>query len=248
MAGPVILITGGSRGIGAATARLAAARGYDVCFSYLSQQVDAETLRQELNTLGANALAVAADVGKEADILNLFARCDAYFGRLDALVNNAAILRKNLVQDTDLTQLERLFAVNVYGTILCSREALKRMSIARGGRGGAMVNVSSIAARFGSPFEYVDYAATKAAVDTFTVGFAKEIVAEGVRVNAVRPGIINTEIHAKGGEPGRIARIAPTIPMARAGEPEEIAKTILWLLSEEASYMTGALVDVSGGR
>lgn len=245
---PVIIITGGSRGIGAATARLAAARGYNVCFSYLSQQAAANALELELQALGANTLAVAADVGREVDIITLFSRCDEYFGRLDALVNNAAMLRKNLVRDTDMVLLEKLFAVNVFGSMICAREALKRMSTLSGGKGGAIVNVSSIAARFGSPFEYVDYAASKAALDTFTVGFAKEVVAEGVRVNAVRPGIINTEIHANAGEPGRVARIAPTIPMARSGEPDEVANAILWLLSDEASYVTGTLLDVSGGR
>ena len=248
MTRPVVLITGGSRGIGAATARLAAVRGYDVCFSYYSQHSVAEALQLELKELGANALAVKADVGDEADIIHLFSRCDQHFGRLDALVNNAGILRKNLVKDTELKHLQRLFAVNVFGTMLCAREALKRMSKVHGGRGGAMVNVSSIAAHFGSPFEYVDYAASKAAVDTFTMGFAKEVIAEGVRVNAVRPGIINTDIHAAGGEPDRISRIAPSIPMARAGEPEEIANAILWLLSNESSYMTGGFLDVSGGR
>jgi NAD(P)-dependent dehydrogenase (short-subunit alcohol dehydrogenase family) len=248
MANPVMLITGASSGIGATTAILAAERGYDLVITYLSHRAQAETVAQKIIALGRNVLCVQADVGIESDVLNLFAQIDNTFGRLDVLVNNAAILRQKLFRDTQVAELEKLFAVNVIGSFICAREAIKRMSILEGGNGGAIVNVSSIAARFGSPFEYIDYAASKGAIDTFTMGLAKELVAEGIRVNCVRPGIINTELHAKGGEPGRIERIAPTIPMQRAGEADEIAKAILWLASAEASYITGSLLDVSGGR
>lgn len=245
---PVLLITGGSRGIGAATVRLAAQRGYDICFSYLREEHIAAQLAEELRSLGATVLYVQADVGVEADILHLFQQADAHFGRLDALVNNAGILRKKLVCDIEVHEIEKLFAVNVIGSFICAREAIKRMAKSRGGSGGAIVNVSSIASRVGSPFEYVDYAATKGAIDTFTLGLAKEVVDDAIRVNAVRPGIITTDIHANAGEPGRIDRIAPLIPMKRAGTADEIAQAILWLLSDEASYITGTLLDVSGGR
>lgn len=245
---PVILITGGSQGIGAATALFAAQQGYDICFSYYTQESAAQQVSEKIKAIGAQVIYVRADVGIEADILNLFAQVDAYFGRLDALVNNAGILRKKLFLDIDANELEKLFAVNVIGSFICAREAVKRMAKSKGGHGGAIVNVSSIAARVGSPFEYIDYAATKGAIDTLTMGLAKEVVDEGIRVNAVRPGIVATDIHAKGGEPGRIERLAPIIPMQRAGTPEEIAKSILWLLSEDASYITGSLLDVGGGR
>lgn len=248
MANPVMLITGASSGIGAATAILAAERGYDVVITYLSNREQAEAIVQKIIALGRRALCVQADVGIETDIVNLFAQLDNHFGRLDVLVNNAAILRQKLFRDIQVAELEKVFAVNVIGSFICAREAIKRMSKNNGGDGGSIVNISSIAARFGSPFEYIDYAASKGAIDTFTMGLAKEVVAEGIRVNCVRPGIINTDLHAKGGEAGRIARIAPTIPMQRAGEVDEIAKTILWLASDEASYITGSLVDVSGGR
>lgn len=248
MANPVMLITGASSGIGAATALLAAERGYDLVITYLTNRTQAETVAQKIIALGRNVLCVQADVGIETDLLNLFTQIDTTFGRLDVLVNNAAILRQKLFRDTQVAELEKLFSVNVIGSFICAREAIKRMSKNEGGDGGAIVNVSSIAARFGSPFEYIDYAASKGAIDTFTMGLAKELVADGIRVNCVRPGIINTELHAKGGEPGRIDRIAPTIPMQRAGEADEIAKAILWLASDEASYITGSLLDVSGGR
>lgn len=248
MSNPVMLITGASSGIGAATAILAAERGYDLLITYLNNPTQAETVAQKIIALGRNALCVQADVSIESDVINLFAQLDKTFGRLDVLVNNAAILRQKLFRDTQVAELEKLFAVNVIGSFICAREAIKRMSKIEGGSGGAIVNVSSIAARFGSPFEYIDYAASKGAIDTFTLGLAKELVADGIRVNCVRPGIINTELHAKGGEPGRIDRIAPTIPMQRAGEADEIAKAILWLASNEASYITGTLLDVSGGR
>ncbi|MEN0038553.1 MAG: SDR family oxidoreductase [Cellvibrio sp.] len=248
MANPVMLITGASSGIGAATAILAAERGYDVVITYLSNREPAEAVVQKIIALERRALCVQADVGIETDIVNLFAQLDNHFGRLDVLVNNAAILRQKLFRDIQVAELEKVFAVNVIGSFICAREAIKRMSKNNGGDGGSIVNISSIAARFGSPFEYIDYAASKGAIDTFTMGLAKEVVAEGIRVNCVRPGIINTDLHAKGGEAGRIARIAPTIPMQRAGEVDEIAKTVLWLASDEASYITGSLVDVSGGR
>lgn len=248
MPNPVMLITGASSGIGAATAILAAERGYDVVITYLSNREQAEAIAQKIIALGRRALCVQADVGIESDVLNLFAQLDNHFGRLDVLVNNAAILRQKLFRDIQVAELEKVFAVNVIGSFICAREAIKRMGKNNGGDGGAIVNISSIAARFGSPFEYIDYAASKGAIDTFTMGLAKEVATEGIRVNCVRPGIINTELHTKGGEAGRIARIAPTIPMQRAGEVDEIAKTILWLASDEASYITGSLVDVSGGR
>ncbi len=248
MSNPVMLITGASSGIGAATALLAAERGYDLVITYLTNCAQAEAVAQKIIALGRNVLCVQADVGIEKDVLNLFAQIDTHFNRLDVLVNNAAILRQKLFRDTQVAELEKLFSVNVIGSFICAREAIKRMSKQEGGNGGAIINVSSIAARFGSPFEYIDYAASKGAIDTFTMGLAKELVADGIRVNGVRPGIINTKLHAKGGEPGRIERIAPTIPMKRAGEVEEIAKAILWLASDEASYITGSVLDVSGGR
>ncbi|HCS64807.1 MAG TPA: NAD(P)-dependent oxidoreductase [Cellvibrio sp.] len=248
MSNPVMLITGASSGIGAATALLAAERGYDLVITYLSNRAQAETVAQKIIALGRKVLCVQADVGIESDVINLFTQIDNTFGRLDVLVNNAAILRQKLFRDTQVAELEKLFAVNVIGSFICAREAIKRMSKLAGGNGGAIVNISSIAARFGSPFEYIDYAASKGAIDTFTMGLAKELVADGIRVNCVRPGIINTDLHAKGGEPGRIDRIAPTIPMQRAGEASEIAHAILWLASNEAAYITGTLLDVSGGR
>ena len=248
MSNPVMLITGASSGIGAATAILAAERGYDLVITYLTNRAQAEAVAQKITALGRKALCVQADVGIESDVLNLFAQLDHTFGRLDVLVNNAAILRQKSFRDTQVAELEKVFAVNVIGSFICAREAIKRMSKIDGHNGGAIVNISSIAARFGSPFEYIDYAASKGAIDTFTLGLAKELVADGIRVNCVRPGIINTELHAKGGEAGRIARIAPTIPMQRAGEADEVANAVLWLASDEASYITGTLLDVSGGR
>lgn len=247
-ANPVLLITGASSGIGAATAVLAAQRGYDIAFTYLSQQQQAEAIAEKISALGRNVLFTQVDLSREGDILEWFTQVDAHFGKIDVLVNNAAILRQKLFNNIDSNELQHLFAVNVIGSFLSAREAVNRMSISKGGRGGSIINVSSVAARFGSPFEYIDYAATKGAIDTFTLGLAKEIVSEGIRVNAVRPGIINTEMHAKGGEPGRIARVAPSVPMQRAGAPEEIANAILWLASAEASFITGTILDVSGGR
>jgi NAD(P)-dependent dehydrogenase (short-subunit alcohol dehydrogenase family) len=201
-----------------------------------------------MKTLGADALMIQADVAIEADILKTFDAIDKKFNRLDALVNNAGILRQKLFSETDYIELQKLFAVNVIGSFICAREAVKRMAKSKGGQGGSIVNVSSIASRLGSPFEYIDYAATKGAIDSFTIGLAKEVADEGIRVNAVRPGIINTELHAKGGEPGRIGRIAPSVPMKRAGEPIEVAQAILWLMSDQSSFTTGHLLDIGGGR
>ncbi len=248
MTQPVALITGASSGIGAATALLAAERGYDVAFTYLHQHHEAEAIAAKITAMGRNVMYTRVDLSKEAEILNWFAQVDHKFRHIDLFVNNAAILRQKLFRDINADELAHLFAVNVIGSFLCAREAVKRMSRSEGGRGGSIINISSVASRIGSPFEYIDYAATKGAIDSFTLGLAKEVVSEGIRVNAVRPGIINTTMHEKGGEPGRIQRVAPSVPMQRAGQPEEIAKTILWLASSDASYITGSLVDVTGGR
>lgn len=245
----ILIITGGSRGIGAATARLAAAEGYAVCISYLRNKPAAEAVVQEIAKAGGKAMAVAADVAVEADVVRLFETVDAKLGRVTALVNNAGILEKHMrVEEMDAGRLSRVLAANVIGSFLCAREAVKRMSTRHGGSGGAIVNLSSAASRLGSPNEYVDYAASKGAIDTFTLGLSKEVAAEGIRVNAVRPGVIYTDIHADGGEPGRVDRVKSAVPMLRGGQPEEVAKAILWLLSDEASYSTGAILDVSGGR
>ena len=245
----VMLITGASRGIGAATARLAAAEGYALCLSFRSRQDAADELLNELHSRGARAIAVEADVAEESQVIRLFEALDAEFGRLDVLVNNAGMLeRQTRLEDMDKARLERVFAVNVFGSFLCAREAVKRMSTRNGGTGGAIVNVSSIAAKLGAPNEYIDYAAAKGAIDSMTLGLAKEVAAEGVRVNAVRPGVIHTEIHASGGEPDRIERVRSSVPMGRGGEAKEVAEAILWLASDKASYTSGALLDVSGGR
>ena len=249
MARPLILITGGSRGIGAATARLAASRGYDVAFTYLQRAETANSLVAELTATGARALAVQADVSSEADVLRAFATVDRELGTITALVNNAGILEQQMRLDAmTVDRWTRVLTTNVVGSFVCAREAVLRMSTRHGGAGGAIVNLSSIASKVGGANEYVDYAASKGAIDSMTVGLAREIATEGVRVNGVRPGPIRTEIHASGGEPGRVDRIGPSIPIGRGGEPEEVAATVLWLLSEEASYITGTIVDVSGGR
>lgn len=249
MSRPLILITGGSRGIGAATARLAAARGYAVAFTYLERAATAEALVAELEATGATALALQADVSVEDDVLRVFRALDTRLGPITALVNNAGVLERQMRLDAmDVRRWTRILATNVIGSFACAREAVRRMSTRHGGAGGAIVNVSSMAATIGGANEYVDYAASKGAVDSMTIGLAREIATEGVRVNGVRPGPIHTEIHASGGEPGRIDRIKGAIPMQRGGDPEEVARTILWLLSDEASYITGAIVDVSGGR
>lgn len=246
---PVAIITGASRGIGAATATLAASRGYAVCVNYRRDADGARATVEAIERGGGRAVAVAADVSVEEDVIRLFVSAERELGPVTALVNNAGVLERQMrVEGMDAARIRRVLETNVVGSFLCAREAVKRMSTKRGGRGGAIVNVSSGAARLGSPDEYVDYAASKAAVDTLTVGLSKEVAAEGIRVNAVRPGLIVTDIHAAGGEPGRVARMAPSVPMGRGGLPEEVATAILWLLSDEASFTTGALVDVSGGR
>jgi NAD(P)-dependent dehydrogenase (short-subunit alcohol dehydrogenase family) len=246
---PIILITGGSRGIGAATVRSAASRGYRVAFTYLRREETALTLVDEINHGGGTALALRADVGVESDVLRVFDEVDSRFGTLTALVNNAGVLEQQMRLDQmDVARWTRVLTTNVVGSFVCAREAVKRMSTRHGGAGGAIVNLSSMASVIGGANEYIDYAASKGAVDSMTVGLAREIATEGVRVNCVRPGPVRTEIHASGGEPGRVDRIKTAIPMQRGGEPEEVAATVLWLLSDEASYITGALIDVSGGR
>jgi len=245
----IVVVTGGSRGIGAATARLAAARGYAVCVNYLQNQAAATAVVDAIRAGGGQAIAVAADVAVEADVVRLFATVDAELGTLAALVNNAGVLERQMrVDEMDAARLNRILTANVTSAFLCAKEAIRRMSTAYGGRGGAIVNLSSAAARLGAPGEYVDYAASKGAIDTFTLGLAREVAAEGIRVNAVRPGVIYTDIHARGGEPGRVDRIRDSVPMKRGGHPDEVANAILWLLAHEASYTTGAFIDVTGGR
>ena len=245
----VVLVTGGSRGIGAATAALAAARGYAVCVNYRANADAADAVVATIARAGGNAVAVQGDVSVESDVVRVFETCDAKLGPLTALVNNAAILEtQTRVESVDAARLQRILATNVTGAFMCAREAVKRMSTRHGGSGGAIVNLSSRASVLGSPGEYVDYAASKAAVDTLTKGLAQEVAAEGIRVNAVRAGIIYTDIHASGGEPGRVDRMKAFVPMRRGGTVDEVAKAILWLLSDEASYTTGAFLDVSGGR
>ena len=245
----VIIVTGGSRGIGAATARLAAERGYAVCVNYRKNRAAADALVSEIQAAGAKALAVGADVASEADVVRLFETVDAELGVLTALVNNAGILEKQTrVEQIDAARIDRVFATNVRGTFLCAREAIRRMSTTHGGAGGAIVNLSSRAAQLGAPGEYVDYAASKAAIEALTIGLAREVAGEGIRVNGVRPGIIYSDIHADGGEPGRVDRLGPTLPMRRGGEAVEVARAILWLLSDEASYSTASFIDVAGGR
>ncbi|MCW8194118.1 SDR family oxidoreductase [Proteobacteria bacterium 005FR1] len=245
----IILITGGSRGIGAATARAAAAEGYAVCISFLRNEQAANGIVRQIVDAGGRAMAVRADVGSESDVCSLFEKLEAELGTLTALVNNAGILEQHMRLDAmDAARLARVFNTNIIGSFLCAREAVKRMSTNYGGRGGAIVNLSSAASRLGSPNEYIDYAASKGAIDTMTLGLAKEVAAEGIRVNAVRPGVIYTDIHASGGEPDRVDRVKSAVPMQRGGHPEEVAKSILWLLSDQSSYSTGALLDISGGR
>jgi NAD(P)-dependent dehydrogenase (short-subunit alcohol dehydrogenase family) len=245
----VILITGGSRGIGAATALLAAEQGYDVCVNYLKNKKSAESVVDEIKTKGVNAIAVKADVSSEKEVAFLFQEIDKQLGTLSALVNNAGILEKQIrVDEMNAERLNRIFTANITSYFLCAKEAVKRMSTKYGGIGGAIVNVSSMASRLGSPNEYVDYAASKGAVDTLTIGLSKEVANEGIRVNAVRPGIIYTGIHSDGGEPNRVDRVKDSVPMKRGGQPIEVARGIMWLLSDEASYVTGTFVDLAGGR
>ena len=245
----IVVVTGGSRGIGAATCRLAARRGYAVCVNYRANRDAADRVVADCRELGGRAFPVQADVASEADVVRLFETVDAELGAVTALVNNAGILETQMrVEAMDAARLQRVFAANVTGSFLCCREAVRRMSTRRGGSGGAIVNVSSVAARVGAPGEYVDYAAAKGAIDSLTLGLSKEVAEEGIRVNAVRPGFIYTEIHASGGEPGRVDRVKAGVPMKRGGQPDEVAAAIVWLLSEEASYATGTFIDLAGGR
>ena len=244
-----LIVTGGSRGIGAAVCRLAAARGYSVAINYLSHAEAASALVEQITREGGRASAIQADIGRETDILHLFETAESNLGPLTALVNNAGITGNfSRVDSVKVDMLERLTAVNVIGPILCAREAVRRLSTKHGGCGGAIVNISSRAAQTGSPGEWVHYALTKGAIDTLTIGLAREVATEGIRINAVAPGLVDTDIHAAAGEPGRLARLAPTIPMGRSAAPEEIAEGVVWLLSPAASYVTGAVLPMGGGR
>ncbi|MCQ4299444.1 SDR family oxidoreductase [Pseudomonas songnenensis] len=245
----VMLITGASRGIGAATARLAARQGYALCLNYHQREDAANQVLEQIRAAGVSAITVKADVADEDQVLAMFDVIDREFGHLDVLVNNAGMLEQQMrLEKMDAARWTRVLGANVIGSFLCAREAIKRMSTKNGGRGGSIINLSSIAARLGAPGEYIDYAAAKGAIDSMTLGLAKEVAGEGIRVNGVRPGVIHTDIHASGGEPDRIERVKASVPMGRGGQAEEIAEAILWLASEQASYTTGALLDVSGGR
>jgi NAD(P)-dependent dehydrogenase (short-subunit alcohol dehydrogenase family) len=246
---PVVLITGGSRGIGAATALRAAQQGFAVAVNYARDAKAANAVVQQIVSAGGTAVAVQADVADEAQVLAMYQAIDAQLGPVTALVNNAGVVDVAArVDEMSVQRIRRMFDINVLGTFICTREALQRMSTRHGGKGGSIVNVSSVAARLGGPGQYVDYGASKGAIDTFTVGLAKEVATEGVRVNAVRPGIIETDIHASGGQPDRAQQMAPLVPMQRAGSADEVANTIVWLLGPDASYVTGANIDVAGGR
>jgi len=245
----VLLVTGGSRGIGAATALLAAQQGWQVAVNYTQNAAAADAVVQQIQALGRRALAVQADVAHEDEVLRMFARIDNELGRLSGLVNNAGVVDVSArVDEMSLTRWRRMFDINVMGSLLCAREAVRRMSTRHGGHGGSIVNVSSAAARLGAPAQYVDYAAAKGAIDAFTIGLAKEVAGEGIRVNAVRPGLIDTEIHASGGLPNRVHDLQHQVPMQRGGRAEEVAQSIVWLLSDAASYTTMSLLEVSGGR
>jgi NAD(P)-dependent dehydrogenase (short-subunit alcohol dehydrogenase family) len=245
----IVIVTGASRGIGAATARLAASRGYSVCVNYRGSETAAIAVVDSIESAGGRAVAVQADVSIEADVVRLFETCHRVLGVPTALVNNAGVLEKQMrVEAMDAARVARILATNVVGSLICCREAVRRMSKRHGGSGGAIVNVSSAAARLGAAGEYVDYAASKGAVDTLTIGLAKEVAAEGIRVNAVRAGYIDTDMHASGGEPGRIERAKAFVPLRRGGAPEEVAYAILWLLSPESGFTTGSFIDVAGGN
>lgn len=245
----VLLVTGGSRGIGAATALLAARQGWAVAVNYASNEAAAQAVVRTITAAGGKALAVQADVADEAQVLAMFAQVDARLGRLTGLVNNAGVVDVSArVEDMSLARFKRMFDINVIGSFICAREAVRRMSTHRGGKGGAIVNVSSAASRLGSPGQYVDYAAAKGAIDAFTIGLAKEVAGDGIRVNAVRPGLIETDIHASGGLPDRVQDLKHQVPMQRGGTADEVAQAIVWLLSPQASYTTMSLVEVSGGR
>ncbi len=244
-----LFITGASRGIGAATALRAAALGWDLALNYTRDEAAAQAVAAQVRALGRRALVLRGDVGVESDVLAMFAAIDAEFGALHGLVNNAGVVDvASRVEAMSVERLSRMFNINVMGSIVCAREAVKRMSTRHGGTGGVIVNLSSAAARLGAPGQYVDYAAAKGAIDTFTLGLAREVATEGIRVNAVRPGIIETDIHASGGQPERAAQMAPSVPMQRAGSADEVAQAIVWLLSDASSYTTGTVIDVTGGR
>lgn len=249
MSKKTLLVTGASRGIGAATAKLAAQRSYRVVVNYRQNRAAAEDVVGEIKAAGGEAFAIQADVADETAVVRMFQAIDSEFGRIDALVNNAGMLEpQQRVEAMSAGRINRVLTTNITSCFLCAREAVLRMSTKHGGQGGAIVNVSSMAAKLGSPNEYVDYAASKAALDAFTIGLAHEVAQEGIRVNAVRPGVIYTDIHALGGEPDRIERVQHSLPLKRGGQPEEVANTILWLLSDEASYVTAGFIDVAGGR
>jgi len=249
MSAPVLLVTGGSRGIGTATALAAAQAGYAVAVNYQSNSLAADEVVRSIRDSGGQAMALQADVSREDEVMAMFGRIDAKWGHLAALVNNAGVVDvSSRVDGMTVARLTRMLNTHVLGSFVCAREAVLRMSTRHGGGGGGIVNLSSAASKLGSPGQYVDYAACKGAIDTFTIGLAKEVAAEGIRVNAVRPGIIETDIHASGGEPDRAQRLAPQIPMQRPGSAQEVANAIMWLLSPQASYCTGTLLDVGGGR